>query len=54
LIWYVFRGSMWWEEYLVRDLDRLGAYFSCVFFLMACSSSWRMLNFLNCECEDIP
>ena len=39
--------------YSVLDLERLGMYFSCVFFLMACSSSCRMLNFLNCECEDI-
>lgn len=50
----VFGWSAWVGGYLVRDLDRLGAYFSCVFFLMACSSSWRMLNFLNCECEDMP
>jgi len=40
-------------SYLVRDLERLGAYFSCVFFLMACSSSCKMLNFLNWECDDI-
>lgn len=35
------------QRYLVRDLDLLGRYFSWVFFLIACSSSCRILNFLK-------
>lgn len=52
-LYQVLRRPILKRDYLVLDLERFGMYFSWVFFLMACYSSWRMLNFLNCECVDI-
>jgi hypothetical protein len=39
------------RAYLTLDLDDL--YFYWVFFLMACSNSWRMLYLFSWEFDDI-